>query len=248
MAADELDPGGNLHRIPGVGVCLELAPGVHHDAANDGLLAALAAEVRGGERVLDLGCGNGVLGIVAGRCGAASVTFADVHAPSVELALRNAARNGLGVFDGVVGDLVEPLERRTFELVLCNPPQTGWPAGLVSSHPDRYGGEDGALHFLRLARELDRVLPEVGARLVLLRLSRANPRAVDAALVAAGFRVEVRAVQRRTFVLEELDELAPGTAARQLELRSRGRAEFEGPTADGSCVMHQELVVATRVR
>lgn len=55
-----------------------------------------------GRRVLDLGCGPGVVGVVAARHGA-RVTFADVMPEAVALAVGNAERNG-ATGEGVVLD------------------------------------------------------------------------------------------------------------------------------------------------
>lgn len=60
---------------------------------------ALARLVRPGHRVLDLGCGSGVLAVAAARLGATAVVAVDVDAEAVEVARANAARNAV---DGVV--------------------------------------------------------------------------------------------------------------------------------------------------
>jgi ribosomal protein L11 methyltransferase len=55
----------------------------------------LEREVRGGERVLDYGCGSGILAIAAARLGAASVAGVDIDPQAVEAARANAERNGV---------------------------------------------------------------------------------------------------------------------------------------------------------
>jgi len=234
---------------------LALGEGVHHDRENEALYRPLAALVRGGERVLDLGCGNGVLGVIAGLAGAGSVTFADVHEPSVILALENARRNGLHSCAGAIGDFLAPLGDATFDLVLCNPPQTGGGAELRRLQPARYGGDDGAEHFVRLAEGAARVAPRPAARIAFFQLSRANPRRARAAFERAGFELQELAAVTRRFTLRDLETLAPGTGVHQLALRRRGEAEFEGPEPDSSSTanpaavyrMRQALMLATRI-
>ncbi len=223
---------------------LESAEGVHFDAGNVPLYEAIAGLVLPGERVLDLGCGHGALGVVAAAAGAGHVTFSDVHAPSVTLALANAERNGLGPCRGVVGDLLAPVCDERFDLILFNPPQTGGSAELGKLRPDRYGGEDGALYFCRLAESLGDALAPLTGRVVGMRLSRANPEAVDMAFRAAGLEIEVALSITRAFRLEELDVLATGTGAHQLKLRAEGRSSFTGPDEAGVCRLQQELFVA----
>jgi ribosomal protein L11 methyltransferase len=55
----------------------------------------LAATLRGGESVLDYGCGSGVLAIGAARLGAATVTGVDIDPEAVTTAAANAIANGI---------------------------------------------------------------------------------------------------------------------------------------------------------
>ena len=59
-------------------------------------LTALDGLVRGGEKVLDLGCGSGILSIAALRLGAERAFACDVDPVCVEVAYENAALNGVG--------------------------------------------------------------------------------------------------------------------------------------------------------
>ena len=72
-----------------------------------------------GATVLDVGCGSGVLSVVAARLGAPYVEAIDVAAPAIEATVANASRNGVL---GAVAASTRPLASidETFDLVLAN--------------------------------------------------------------------------------------------------------------------------------
>ena len=59
-------------------------------------LQALDTHIHGGESVLDLGCGSGILSIAALRLGAESAFACDIDEKCVDVAYENAALNGIG--------------------------------------------------------------------------------------------------------------------------------------------------------
>jgi ribosomal protein L11 methyltransferase len=61
------------------------------------VLRFLERTVRGGERVLDYGCGSGILAIAAARLGAASVDAVDVDPQAVQSTTANARANAVTV-------------------------------------------------------------------------------------------------------------------------------------------------------
>ncbi len=85
-------------------------------------LRALERAVRGGESVLDLGTGSGILAIAAAKLGAAHVLALDVDPQAVRAARENARRNGVeAVVDARVGTLTpEVAEGGRFHLVCAN--------------------------------------------------------------------------------------------------------------------------------
>lgn len=74
-------------------------------------------------KVLDLGCGWGIVGIYAAKkLGTERVVMCDISEEAVSLSRANLTRNGLD--DGVVrlSDGLKGIEERDFSLILSNPP------------------------------------------------------------------------------------------------------------------------------
>ena len=59
-------------------------------------LTALESLIHGGEEVLDLGCGSGILSIAALCLGASTAAAVDIDPKAVDVAYENAALNGIG--------------------------------------------------------------------------------------------------------------------------------------------------------
>ncbi|RKX39062.1 MAG: class I SAM-dependent methyltransferase [Thermotogae bacterium] len=75
-----------------------------------------------GESLLDLGCGYGVIGIVAKKeYPRMKVFMSDINKRAVEFAKINAKDNNVDV-DIRWGDLYEPWKDMRFDMIVCNPP------------------------------------------------------------------------------------------------------------------------------
>jgi len=83
------------------------------------LLGALAERISGGERVLDVGCGTGVLAIAAAALGAESVTALDVAEAAIAATRWNAGWNGLAEIVSASHRSVGELDDR-FDVVVAN--------------------------------------------------------------------------------------------------------------------------------
>ena len=75
------------------------------------------------DKVLDLGCGYGVVGILAGKMiGEESVVMCDISEQAVEYAKINAALNGVPHISIRLSDGYNNIEENDFSLILSNPP------------------------------------------------------------------------------------------------------------------------------
>ena len=93
-------------------------------SADRGTLAMLSqVEFAENDKVLDLGCGCGIVGIFAAKkIGADRVFMCDVSENAVELSERNAALNNVPDVTIVKSDGVSALNEKDFTLILSNPP------------------------------------------------------------------------------------------------------------------------------
>jgi ribosomal protein L11 methyltransferase len=80
------------------------------------VLKFLEQEIRGGERILDYGCGSGILGIAAAKLGAARVDAVDLDPQAVETASANARANEVHMRVG----LPEALPAAAYDIVVSN--------------------------------------------------------------------------------------------------------------------------------
>lgn len=127
-------------------------PGVFTYGRMDDGARALAevAEINAGDRIVDLGCGTGTVGVIAGKAAGAhgSVTFVDSNVRAVVLADINAGANGLAAYQVVADASLESLPNRHFDVALANPPyyaQHGI-AGLFIRHSKRLLKPGGRLY------------------------------------------------------------------------------------------------------
>jgi len=101
-------------------------PGVWSwDRLNPGTAALLdVVETQPDDRVLDLGCGTGVIGAtVAGRVPSGRVELVDCSVPAVASAERTLSANAIHNADVRLADGVSDLKLSSFDIVLCHLPR-----------------------------------------------------------------------------------------------------------------------------
>ncbi|MBP7402102.1 MAG: methyltransferase [Clostridia bacterium] len=112
-------------QILGIDLVLETSKGLFSPGSVDrGTLAMLScAAFRPGEHILDLGCGYGVVGIVAAKlAGEAGVVMLDNDPAAVAVAARNAVGNGVAGIRTLVSDGLSGLDDAGYDWILSNPP------------------------------------------------------------------------------------------------------------------------------
>ena len=100
-------------------------------------LAWLERNVRGGESVLDYGCGSGILAIAAMRLGAASAVAVDVDPLALEAARYNSERNRVAVDVRDAQAELDLRARLTVANILANPLRMLAPA--IAAHTEAGG-------------------------------------------------------------------------------------------------------------
>lgn len=116
--------------IPENRIPLRLDPGMifgtGSHASTQMCLRALEDTISGGESVLDLGSGSGILSIAALLLGAKSAVGVDIDPMAEDIARENAALNGLTAFTPMTGNvtgdqaLLNALGDRRYDIVLAN--------------------------------------------------------------------------------------------------------------------------------
>lgn len=80
-------------------------------------------EFRSDDKVLDLGCGYGIVGIVAARTiGSENIVMSDINAGALEMANKNVNANCLDGIRIICSNGYENIRDTDFTLIMSNPP------------------------------------------------------------------------------------------------------------------------------
>jgi D-alanine--D-alanine ligase len=201
--------------------------GVHTPPPSTIHLAGLL-DIKPGERVMELGCGTGILSIASARLGAKRVIAVDIVTKALEATLYNARLNNvekqIEVRFGSWYETVGPGKTFSrYDAIIATPPQT---PGFFPFGP-RYGGPDGTKHLLSVIDGAPPYLSPERGRLWLLVISLANPDRVIQRLKEYFKVVDIVHRTERPFSPDEYDAIEEGLFEYLLQLRGDGMSEFE---------------------
>ena len=111
--------------IKEVGLQFDTSYDVFSPSAIDKGTSAMLAEVEfsPNDKVLDLGCGYGVVGILAAKMiGEDNVVMCDISEEAIRLAKKNAEHNLVGKVNIVQSNGFEHIRENNFTIILSNPP------------------------------------------------------------------------------------------------------------------------------
>lgn len=110
-------------------------------------------KINKGDKVIDIGSGSGILGILAAKLGGI-VCATDSDKDAVEITLKNAEKNGVEI-NAKLGDFFEPFEGEKFDVIIANLPQEIVHESYQKSIGDKLnktisGGRDGNEQLLKM--------------------------------------------------------------------------------------------------
>jgi tRNA1(Val) A37 N6-methylase TrmN6 len=108
----------------------------------DALLLAHFVNCRRGEKIADLGTGNGVIALILAYLHSSlSITGVEIQPSMVDRACRNVQMNGfrerVTIRRGDVRDIQETFGPESFAAVICNPPYRRMTSGRISPNAER---------------------------------------------------------------------------------------------------------------
>ncbi len=84
------------------------------------VIGLLEKYIKGGERVLDVGCGSGILAICAAKLGARECKAYDIDSVAVKVARENIKDSGLTNVTCDTSDLLRGVEKGTYDVICAN--------------------------------------------------------------------------------------------------------------------------------
>ncbi len=179
---------------------IKTAPSVYEPSEDSFLLAEAAlAEIKGRERILEVGCGSGIISAVIKASTKAIVAGIDINPHA-------AACTRLNGVEAIIGDLLSCIKGK-FDLIIFNPPYLPTLEGTKKDWIDVAldGGHDGREIIFRFLEEAGSRLAENGWILMVVS-SLTGIEEVKSKMESMGYCVEGKGQER--FMFEQLAVLS----------------------------------------
>jgi D-alanine-D-alanine ligase-like ATP-grasp enzyme/methylase of polypeptide subunit release factors len=246
----EIEGSGRI-MLPTGPIELEIAEGVHRPPDSTIELAGLL-DIQQGEKVLEMGCGSGLLSIVAAKLGAAHVVATDLDARALQSMEINARNNGVidriciragAWYEALSGKALPMNQTDRFDVIIATPPQTPGPRPFGP----KYGGPDGTAHLYKIIESAPKYLNPERGRLWLMTISLANPLKIWKRLQELFSEVVLVHQTERLFTTEEYEKMANGLFGYFCSLRASGISDFY-EREKGGYAFHNLFIRATGPR
>ncbi len=207
---------------------LDIPKGVH-PVFDSSIHLADIMDIEPNDKVLDLGCGSGILSIAAAKKGATLVVATDIDEEALNTTCDNARKNRCsgtiltlrGRWYDALKDLPYGIDKK-FHVIIATPPQT---PGNYNFGP-RYGGIDGTMHFVPIIEGASLFLHPNNGRLWLLVISIAYASKIMEMLNNRFNKVDVVDRTRRFFTPIEYEKMGAGIFEHLCSQREKGLCEF----------------------
>ncbi len=207
---------------------LDIPTGIH-PIFDSSIHLANIIDIEPADKVLDLGCGSGILSIASAKKGAAMVVSTDIDEGALKATSDNARKNRckeiIFTLKGRWYDALKdfPYEKDTrFDVIIATPPQT---PGRYNFGP-RYGGIDGTMHFIPIIKGAPLFLRPEKGRLWLLVISITHVYKIMKMLKKRFYEVDIVERSRRFFTPTEYEKMGKGIFEHLCSQREKGLCEF----------------------
>lgn len=227
-----------------------IVPDGVHDPPPSTLDLANLLDVAPGERVLDLGCGAGLLAIAAVKRGASQVVATDIDSRALDAAGQNARANGIADkikicggswYEALGGYPRSDMDR--FDVIVATPPQIPAP----DAFGPRYGGPDGLKHLMVIIQDAPAFLRPDRGRLWLLTVSLVNSSELLYQLRKRFHEVSIVRQEKRPFTENEYESMKKGLMSYFFKLRLSGRSDFR-EAGGGKYIFQNYFILARGVK
>ena len=176
---------------------IEVFPQVY-EPREDSYLMLKAVKCRKGERILDMGCGSGIIAVKAALQGA-NVVAVDVNKDAVKNAYYNSVLNGVRI-KCLVSDLFSGLKNsKKFQKIFFNPPYLAEEPNDVYSRS--WAGGKNMEIILRFLEEVKSFLSENGKCYIIVSTAGKEKRVLEK-IKDAGYEFNI--IGKEKFFFEEI--------------------------------------------